>query len=210
MPAELIQFVRGPMVLWLAAVAAMAFLGLILEGRKRGWVEQHFGWTLLAVGILAGSGGALLATSVVSRSADGCPRQMAVRWDPQGGHEPWPGSGLAVHVRSCTTLMVSGLAMKTPAGTCSPLAGRICVAVWHPSARSTFAELSGLVPGQSWWGVTWAGVEEAIYDKTVDPRLGWFSSANCDGGCVEATVFVFGDDSVPISEQTWRAPDASR
>jgi len=190
------------MVPWLGAVALVAFAALIAEVRSPGALRGMGPWVPAVVGGLAASGLTLLLLSAVSIAPDGCASPGSVRWDPNGGVEHWPHANLEMTVHPCETLMVASQTMSTstdnPEMPCDPTVASVCVAVWHPTERAVTVNLTDLAPGNTWVGVTWSAANEAIDDKIRDVSRGWFSAANCGGGCATVKVYLFSDGNVEL------------
>jgi hypothetical protein len=114
-----------------------------------------------------------------------CTPSDSIEW---ANHEPNFQPSIDIAIGACQVLMVSSGSMDIRGGpSCGVQVDVVCAEVMYtPMAESFLA--TGL--GVSWYGTAQTTIEAAIADKVSDPTKGWFSPANCSGGCDEARVFI--------------------
>lgn len=133
------------------------------------------------------------ASSEVSPAAstDACAEPAEVEWEPDGGFEAVVAEEISVDMVPCFTLMLSSATFQVGNTECAAGPDGVCVAVWRADTKFK-AMAKSTAPGATWYGWTTASVARAVQDKVDDSRLGWFSAANCGGGCSFVEVRYFG------------------
>jgi hypothetical protein len=131
-----------------------------------------------------------------------CEPDPIVKWTD---HEPNFEPTLTVSSEACDILMVSSQTIDIPgAGPCLADVRHVCVLVIMAGSTAHTFTVSGL--RVSWWGTARTTIDGAIADKVNDQRRGWFSPANCSGGCDGAIVSVLDADGTLIDTRPISRP----
>jgi hypothetical protein len=135
-------------------------------------------------------------------AADLCEPGPTIKWT---NHEPHFEPNLTVSSEPCDIVMVSSQTIDIPgAAPCLADVRHVCVLLIGASSEAHSFRVSGL--HVSWWGTARTTIDAAIADKVNDRSSGWFSPANCRGGCDGAIVSILDADGTLVGTRTIPRP----